>query len=78
VRPNRSDDRVRMAHYISMFPADFANESLREARIRTWAERTHPIGDAFPGDPREFERKHYPIASLNDLGRKLLGLDPWA
>jgi ectoine hydroxylase-related dioxygenase (phytanoyl-CoA dioxygenase family) len=78
VRPNRSDDRVRMAQYISMFPADFANEPLRRARIRTWAERTHPIGDAFPGDPREFERKLYPVATLNDLGRKLLGLDPWA
>jgi hypothetical protein len=75
VRPNRSRDQVRMAQYISMFPADFANERLRQARIKTWAEQTHPIGDPFPGDPREFEKKHFEVATLNTLGRKLLGLD---
>lgn len=77
VRPNRSSDQVRMAQYISMFPADFDNEPLRKARIKTWAEQTHPIGVAFPGDPREFERRNYEVASLNSMGRKLLGLDPW-
>jgi hypothetical protein len=77
VRPNRSLDKVRMAQYISMFPADFENERLRQARIHTWAEQTHPIGDPFPGDPREFEKKHFEVAKLNPLGRKLLGLDPW-
>lgn len=78
VRPNLSEDRVRMAQYISMFPADFDNERLRQARIRTWEEQTHPIGDAFPGDPRDFERTHFTKAELNPLGRKLLGLDRWA
>ena len=77
VRPNRSVDQVRMAQYISMLPADFANEPLRKARIKTWAEQTHPNGVAFPGDPREFERKNYEVAMLNPMGRKLLGLDPW-
>lgn len=77
VRPNRSEDQVRMAQYISMFPADFDNEPLRRERIRTWAERTHPVGDAFPGDPREFERKHFATAELDPLGRRLLGLDRW-
>lgn len=77
VRPNRSDSRVRMAQYISMFPADFANEQLRKARVHTWAAQTHPIGDPFPGDPREFESKHFQLAQLNPLGRKLLGLDAW-
>ena len=77
VRPNRSQDQVRMAQYISMFPADFGNERLRQARIRTWAEQTHPIGDPFPGDPRDFEKRHFEVARLDALGRKLLGLDPW-
>ena len=77
VRPNRSSDQVRMAQYISMFPAEHDNEPLRRARIKTWAEQTHPIGVAFPGDPREFERKHYEVATLSPLGRKLLGLDAW-
>jgi ectoine hydroxylase-related dioxygenase (phytanoyl-CoA dioxygenase family) len=77
VRPNISQDSVRMAQYVSMFPADFDNDRLRQARIRTWAERTHPIGDPFPGDPREFERTHFTVAELNPLGRKLLGLDAW-
>jgi len=78
VRPNRSADQVRMAQYISMFPADFDDERLRQARIRTWAERTHPVGDPFPGDPREFERNHFEVATLDPLGRKLLGLERWS
>ena len=78
VRPNVSSEKVRMAQYISMFPADADNERLRTERIRLWQEQTHPIGEPFPGDPREFEKTHYPVAKLNPLGRKLLGLDPWA
>ncbi|BCD88387.1 phytanoyl-CoA dioxygenase [Pseudomonas solani] len=77
VRPNRSEDRVRLAQYISMFPADFDNEALRQARIRTWAEQTHPLGDPFPGDPREYERRHFARAELSEHGRRLLGLEPW-
>jgi ectoine hydroxylase-related dioxygenase (phytanoyl-CoA dioxygenase family) len=77
VRPNVSLGHVRMAQYISMFPADFDNAPLRQERIRIWAQQAHPIGDPFPGDPREFERKNYPVAKLGPLGRKLLGLDPW-
>ncbi|GAB7125569.1 DUF1479 family protein [Silvimonas sp. JCM 19000] len=77
VRPNRSENRVRMAQYISMFPADYDNEPLRQARIHTWAAQTHPLGDAFPGDPREWEKHHSAVAQLNPLGRKLLGLDRW-
>ena len=77
VRPNRSEDRVRMAQYISMFPADFEDEALRRARIHGWAEQTHPIGDPFPGDPRGFEKNNFAVAELDPLGRRLLGLDPW-
>lgn len=77
VRPNVSERTVRLAQYISMFPADFANERLRAERIRIWREQDHPIGDAFPGDPREYERNHYAVAKLDPLGRRLLGLAPW-
>ncbi len=77
VRPNRSFDRVRLAQYISMFPADYENEAVRKERIRLWQEQAAPIGDAFPGDPRDFERKHFTRAKLNNLGQKLLGLEPW-
>jgi hypothetical protein len=77
VRPNRSENRVRMAQYISMFPAEFDNEAVRQARIHTWAAQTHPLGDPFPGDPREFEKNHFDVAQLSPLGRKLLGLDVW-
>ncbi|WP_050479426.1 phytanoyl-CoA dioxygenase family protein [Herbaspirillum rhizosphaerae] len=77
VRPNRAENRVRMAQYISMFPADFENEELRQARIHTWAAQTAPLGDPFPGDPRAFEKTHFEVAQLDALGRKLLGLDAW-
>jgi len=50
---------------------------VRNERIRIWREQSHPIGVAFAGDPREYERRHYPLAELNPLGRKLLGLDAW-
>ncbi len=77
VRPNISQNDMRMAQYISMFPADFDNEPLRQARITTWADQTHPIGVPFPGDPRAFEKNNFVVAELDPLGRKLLGLDPW-
>jgi len=77
VRPNRSEDRVRLAQYISMFPADPGNAALREARIKTWREQTAPIGDPFPGDPRDFERRNFPVATLSPRGEKLLGIAPW-
>lgn len=76
VRPNRSEDRVRKAQYISMFPGDYENTKVREERIRLWREREAPKGDPFPGDPRGWE-KSQPVAELNALGRKLLGLDRW-
>ena len=58
VRPNHSHDRVRMAQYISMHPAAWENETERAKRIRLWRELDHPRRDAFPGDPRDWEKKH--------------------
>lgn len=77
VRPNRSGTRVRMAQYISMHPADRDNEDERLERIRLWRERDHPRRDAFPGDPREWEKRNATTASLTPLGERLLGLTRW-
>lgn len=77
VRPNHSDTRVRMAQYISMFPADWDNVAEREERVRLWRELDSPKRDAFPGDPREWEKHNATTAKLTALGDKLLGLKPW-
>ncbi len=76
IRPNLSKDRVRMAQYVAMYPADEGNAELVAERLRLWSEREAPRGLAFPGDPRERE-KGYPRAELNELGEKLLGLRKW-
>lgn len=77
VRPNHSDNRVRMAQYISMHPAEFDNEHERQERIRLWRELDSPKRDAFPGDPREWEKHNATTAELTPLGKKLLGITRW-
>jgi hypothetical protein len=77
VRPNHSGNRARMAQYVSMHPAEPDNEAERLERIRLWRERDHPQRDAFPGDPREWEKKNAKQAVLTPLGEKLLGLNAW-
>jgi len=77
IRPNRSGDKVRIAQYISMIPAEEDNDQLRQWRIHSWKERKAPEGFAFPGDPRGWEQTKYETAVLSDLGKKLLGLERW-
>jgi hypothetical protein len=77
IRPNLSENKVRIAQYISMMPAEQDNEPLRQWRIQSWQNRIAPEGYAFPGDPRNWEQTRYTTAELNDLGKKLLGLTPW-
>jgi ectoine hydroxylase-related dioxygenase (phytanoyl-CoA dioxygenase family) len=77
IRPNQSLNRVRMAQYITMRPAEESNEELREWRIRSWRDREAPQGYAFPGDPRRWEETRYGPARLTPLGEKLLGLRSW-
>ena len=77
VRPNHSRGRVRMAQYISMFPAEWENAAEREERIRLWREREPPKREAFPGDPRQWEKRNAEPAVLSPLGKKLLGLERW-
>jgi len=77
VRPNHSGDRFRMAQYISMQPAEPDNPTERETRIHLWRDQEHPRRDAFPGDPRGWEKKNAARAELTELGEKLLGLQDW-
>ncbi|MEP6615345.1 MAG: phytanoyl-CoA dioxygenase family protein [Ginsengibacter sp.] len=77
IRPNKSGNKVRMAQYISMMPAEEDNEELRQWRIGSWKNRRAPEGYAFPGDPRKWEQLKYETAQLSTLGKKLLGLEKW-
>ncbi|NAX20896.1 phytanoyl-CoA dioxygenase family protein [Vibrio sp. V39_P1S14PM300] len=77
IRPNQSD-RVRMAQYISMVPAEETHATIRQWRIQSWQDRLPPEGFAFPGDPRNWEQTRYPRAELSVLGEKLLGKRDWS
>ena len=77
IRANMSGNKVRIAQYISMMPAEEDNEALKQWRITSWRDRVAPEGYAFPGDPRKWEQTKYETAALSSLGRKLLGLDRW-
>ena len=77
IRPNLSKDKVRIAQYISMMPAEEENNELKDWRINSWKKRIAPSGYAFPGDPRNFEQEKYDVAELNELGEKLVGFKKW-
>lgn len=77
IRPNNSKDKVRIAQYISMMPAEEDNEAMRDWRVNSWKNRVAPDGYAFPGDPRNWEQTNYEKADLSTLGKKLLGLESW-
>ncbi len=77
IRPNLSEDKVRIAQYISMMPAQEEEESLKQWRVNSWKNSIAPEGYAFPGDPRKWEQTKYKRAELSPLGKKLLGLDQW-
>ncbi|MDA0793634.1 MAG: phytanoyl-CoA dioxygenase family protein [Bacteroidetes bacterium] len=77
IRPNNSKNKVRIAQYISMMPAEENNEALKKWRINSWKNRIAPEGHAFPGDPRKWEQTKYETANLSPLGEKLLGLRAW-
>ncbi|MGB5384022.1 MAG: phytanoyl-CoA dioxygenase family protein, partial [Lutimonas sp.] len=77
IRPNTSGNKVRIAQYISMMPALEDDDDLKTWRINSWKNRIAPEGYAFPGDPRKWEQINYERAVLNDLGKKLLGLEKW-
>jgi Phytanoyl-CoA dioxygenase (PhyH) len=77
IRPNNSTNKVRVAQYISMMPAEENNMAMRNWRVNSWKNKIAPEGYAFPGDPRNWEQTKYPTAKLTELGKKLLGLEEW-
>ena len=77
IRPNNSKDKVRIAQYISMMPAQEDDTNLVNWRINSWKKRIAPEGYAFPGDPRNWEQEKYKTAKLSKLGEKILGLQKW-
>ena len=77
IRPNLTEDKVRIAQYISMMPAEPDNQELLNWRINSWHNRIAPEGYAFPGDPRNWEQTRYATAELTKLGERLLGSRPW-
>lgn len=77
IRPNNSNDKVRIAQYISMMPAQENDDELISWRVNSWKNRIAPEGYAFPGDPRNWEQTKYETAELSNLGKKLLGLNKW-
>ena len=76
IRPNTSGDKVRIAQYIAMMPAQEDNEALKQWRINSWQNRDAMEGYAFPGDPQQREKQN-PVAVLSPLGERLLGAMPW-
>lgn len=76
IRTNTSENKVRIAQYLSMMPAQEENETLRQWRIGIWKSREPMEGYAFPGDPLQREKKNA-VANLTPLGEKLLGLKSW-
>lgn len=77
IRPNKSDDKVRIAQYVSMMPAEENNQTMVDWRVNSWKDRIAPEGYAFPGDPRNWEQTRYETAVLSSLGKKLLGAETW-
>ena len=63
IRPNNSN-KVRIAQYISMMPAEEENLDLKNWRINSWKNRIAPEGHAFPGDPRNWEKKNMKLQNL--------------
>ncbi|MET7451304.1 phytanoyl-CoA dioxygenase family protein [Streptomyces sp. NPDC005574] len=79
VAPNLSDSGVRAVQYLSMMPALTEHEQLRASRVESWRTLSTPDWNGtLLGDATLHESLRYGPATLNDLGRKLLGLDPWS
>ena len=72
--------KPRLAQYITMSPPPDnvgVRAEKRARRIEAWQNRTTPGGRPFPGDARGFEREHFDVAVLSQLGEKLLGVTDW-
>ncbi|MET3987983.1 phytanoyl-CoA dioxygenase family protein [Streptomyces sp. PvR034] len=78
VARNTSKDGARAVQYLSMMPALEEHERLRRSRVDSWRHlRTPRWNRTLVGDPVRHESERYPTATLNPLGRRLLGLTSW-
>ena len=78
VARNTSANGVRAVQYLSMMPALESHHELRRSRVESWRRLSTPDWNGtLVGDPVKHESLRYGPAELNDLGRKLLGLDAW-
>ncbi|MDQ0771823.1 phytanoyl-CoA dioxygenase family protein [Streptomyces aurantiacus] len=79
VAPNHSDNGVRAVQYLSMMPALNEHEELRSSRVESWRTLSTPgWNGTLLGDATQHESLRYGPATLNGLGKRLLGLDPWS
>jgi Phytanoyl-CoA dioxygenase (PhyH) len=78
VAPNLSENGVRAVQYLAMMPAVESHRELRRSRVDSWRNLSTPEWNAtLVGDATRHESLRYGPALLTDLGRRLLGLDPW-
>ena len=70
VRPNRSKDRVRMAQYISMFPADEDDLVERTERISSWRDLDSAEARRLPGRPARLGKEECANGQTFATGRK--------
>ncbi|MEU1303736.1 phytanoyl-CoA dioxygenase family protein [Streptomyces shenzhenensis] len=79
VAPNASDNGVRAVQYLSMMPALEEHATLRNSRVESWRTLSTPDWNGtLLGDATRPEALRYGQATLDDLGRKLLGQEPWS
>lgn len=77
--PNISQS-VRLAQYITMWPAAHRDPVEREERLDIFRRRRSPRSPAgawLPTDPRGLEANRWAPVTLSDLGHKLLGSRRW-
>lgn len=78
VAPNTSGKGARAVQYVTMMPSLESHAGLKRSRVESWRYRKTPEWNStLVGDQVWHESERYPAAELNDLGAKLLGLEPW-
>ncbi len=77
--PNRSTV-PRFAQYLSMCPAEPEHTELLEIRLESFANQTRPekSGNKISGTAGSRKESDFgPKAELTELGKRLLGAQPW-
>ena len=72
IRPNNSKDKVRIAQYLSMMPAQENDKDLVEWRVNSWKNRVAPEGICVSWrSTRIGNRKNIKLLILSSLGKKI-------